>query len=68
MRWLCEISRWICLRTFVTVAEMRGFTLAGQLLGRSQPAISLQIKRLEELIDAQVFIRGGQQTGTDPHR
>lgn len=49
------------LRTFVTVAEMRGFTLAGQLLGRSQPAISLQIKRLEELIDAQVFIRGGQQ-------
>jgi len=49
------------LRTFVTVAEMRGFTLAGQLLGRSQPAISLQIKRLEELIDAQVFVRGGQQ-------
>jgi DNA-binding transcriptional LysR family regulator len=49
------------LRTFVTVAEMRGFTLAGQLLGRSQPAVSLQIKRLEELIDAQVFIRGGRQ-------
>ncbi len=49
------------LRSFVTVAEMRGFTLAGQLLGRSQPAVSLQIKRLEELIDAQVFIRGGQQ-------
>lgn len=49
------------LRSFVTVAEMRGFTLAGQLLGRSQPAISLQIKRLEELIDVQLFIRGGQQ-------
>jgi len=49
------------LRSFVTVAEMRGFTLAGQLLGRSQPAVSLQIKRLEELIDAQLFIRGGQQ-------
>ena len=47
------------LRSFVTVAEMRGFTMAGQLLGRSQPAISLQIKRLEELIDGQLFIRGG---------
>lgn len=50
-----------CLRSFVTVAEVRGFTQAGKLLGRSQPAISLQIKRLEELIDAQVFQRGGPQ-------
>jgi len=49
------------LRSFVTVAEVRGFTMAGQLLGRSQPAISLQIKRLEELIDATLFIRGGPQ-------
>lgn len=49
------------LRSFVTVAELRGFTMAGQLLGRSQPAISLQIKRLEELIDGQLFIRGGPQ-------
>jgi len=48
------------LRSFVTVVEMGGFTVAGQLLGRSQPAISLQIKRLEELIDSQLFFRGGQ--------
>ena len=50
-----------CLRSFVTVAEVNGFTQAGKLLGRSQPAISLQIKRLEELIDAQLFVRGGPQ-------
>jgi DNA-binding transcriptional LysR family regulator len=49
------------LRSFVTVAEVRGFTMAGQLIGRSQPAVSLQIKRLEELIDAQLFNRGGPQ-------
>ena len=36
-----------CLRSFVTVAEVRGFTQAGQLLGRTQPAISMQIKKLE---------------------
>ena len=49
------------LRSFVTVVELGGFTKAGQLLGRSQPAISLQIKRLEELIDSQLFFRGGPQ-------
>ena len=29
------------LRAFVTVAEFKSFTKAGELLGRSQPAISL---------------------------
>ncbi|MEJ2400129.1 MAG: LysR family transcriptional regulator [Xanthomonadales bacterium] len=50
-----------CLRSFVTVTEVKGFTQAGQLLGRSQPAVSLQIKRLEELIGAQVFVRGSHR-------
>ncbi len=49
------------LRSFVTIAELGGFTQAGELLGRSQPAISLQIKRLEELLGAPVFIRNGHQ-------
>jgi hypothetical protein len=39
------------LRTFVTITDLGGFTQAGEALGRSQPAISLQIKRLEEMID-----------------
>ena len=50
-----------CLRSFATVAEVKGFTQAGQLLGKSQPAVSLQIKRLEELIGAQVFVRGSHR-------
>jgi DNA-binding transcriptional LysR family regulator len=55
-----------CLRSFVTVAEVKGFTQAGQMLGRTQPAISLQIKRLEELVGAQLFVRGGHQPEVTP--
>jgi DNA-binding transcriptional LysR family regulator len=38
------------LRTFVTVSEAQGFTRAGERLGLSQPAVSLQMKRLEESV------------------
>ena len=55
-----------CLRSFVTVAEVHGFTQAGTLLGRTQPAISMQIKKLEELIGAQLFVRGGAQLDPTP--
>ncbi len=48
------------LRTFVTVAETGGFTRAGDLLGRSQPAVSLQVKRLEELLGTALFQRDGR--------
>ncbi len=45
------------LRSFVTVAELGGITPACELLGRSQPAVSLQIKRLEELVSMNLFKR-----------
>ncbi|MEH6358016.1 MAG: LysR family transcriptional regulator [Pseudomonadales bacterium] len=48
------------LRSFITVAELGGFTQAGELLGRSQPAISLQIKRLEEMTNTHLFSRNSQ--------
>lgn len=38
------------LRTFLAVIDLGSFTKAGQLLGRTQPAISLQIRKLEELV------------------
>lgn len=50
-----------CLRAFVTVVEVGGFTQAGELLGRSQPAISLQIKRLEEALARPLLMRSGQK-------
>ena len=50
-----------CLRAFVTVVEVGGFTQAGELLGRSQPAVSLQIKRLEEMLARPLLLRSGQK-------
>ncbi|WP_102798894.1 LysR family transcriptional regulator [Bowmanella denitrificans] len=49
------------LRAFVTVVEMGGYAKAGDFLGRSQPAISLQIKRLEEQLGRKLFTRQGQR-------
>src|SRR3984885_11250091 len=43
------------LRAFVAVVEARGFTRAAEELGRTQPTISLQVKRLEELVERPVF-------------
>jgi len=43
------------LRAFVAVVEARGFTRAAEDLGRSQPTVSLQVKRLEELMEAPLF-------------
>ena len=48
------------LRAFVSVAQLNSFTKAGEILGRSQPAVSLQIQRLEELIDEPLLTRNGK--------
>ena len=49
------------LRTFVGVIEQGGYAKAGQWLGRSQPAISLQIKKLEEQLGKKLFTKVGQR-------
>jgi DNA-binding transcriptional LysR family regulator len=48
------------LRAFVSVAQLNSFTKAGELLGRSQPAVSLQMQRLEELVDETLLVRNGK--------
>ncbi len=48
------------LRTFVTIVELGSFKKAGESLGRTQPAISLQIKRLEQQIGKRIFEKRGQ--------
>ncbi|MDC8804081.1 LysR substrate-binding domain-containing protein [Halomonas pacifica] len=45
------------LRAFVTVAECEGFSAAGKVLHRTQSAISLQIKRLEDQMGQGLFER-----------
>jgi DNA-binding transcriptional LysR family regulator len=49
------------LRSFTAVAEFGSFTQASELLSRSQPAVSMQIKRLEEIIKCSLFQRSDQQ-------
>lgn len=48
------------LRAFVTVADTGSFTRAGVRLGRSQPAISLQIRRLEDQVGVELFSRNAR--------
>jgi len=48
------------LRVFISVAENSSFTRAASELSRSQSAISMQIKRLEEIVGAPVLLRDGK--------
>ena len=48
------------LRTFITVADLGGYTRAGEALNRTQPAISLQMKRLEELLGEKLLVHDGR--------
>ena len=48
------------LRTFITVIEVQSFTRAAELLSRSQPAVSLQIKRLEDLVGYKLIRQKGR--------
>jgi DNA-binding transcriptional LysR family regulator len=45
------------LRSFLAVADSRSFTKASQAVFRSQAAVSMQIKRLEESIEQPLFVR-----------
>ena len=49
------------LRAFVSVIDLGGYTRAADALGRTQPAISLQMKRLEELLDAKLLTHEGRE-------
>jgi len=48
------------LRAFVTVVETGSFTRAAALLGRTQPAVSLQIRRLEDQLRSPLLDRAGK--------
>lgn len=52
------------LRTFLAVIDLRSHTRAAEQLGRTQPAISLQMKKLQELLNVSLFAKdaGAQPT------
>lgn len=49
------------LRSFVTVVDLGSYTRAADALGRTQPAISLQIRRLEDLLRTKLLRTEGKQ-------
>lgn len=48
------------LRTFIAVADTKSFTRAGEQVNRSQSAVSMQVKRLEEEVGKPLFERIGK--------
>ncbi len=47
------------LRSFVVIQECGSYTRAAEALHLTQPAISAQIKRLQQLVGGEVFVRSG---------
>src|SRR5437588_2691390 len=48
------------LRTFIAIAETGSFTKAADIVHKTQSAVSMQMKRLEERLDRPVFARDGR--------
>ena len=56
------------LRTLVAVVDLRSFTKAAQSLGVTQPAVSAQIKRLQLLLDCELFDKSAPGVSLTPSR
>ena len=54
------------LRSFVTIADIGGVTRAASALNLTQSAVSMQIKRLEEMLGVQLLDRSGRMVGLTP--
>lgn len=50
------------LRTFVAIAECGSFTRAANLVHKTQSAVSMQMRRLEERLGRAVFVRDGRNS------
>jgi DNA-binding transcriptional LysR family regulator len=55
------------LRTFVAVVDLHSFTKAANSLGVTQPAVSAQIKRLQFLLNDEIFDRSMPGISLTPH-
>ena len=50
------------LRTFVAIADAGSFTRAADYVHKTQSAVSMQMKRLEERLGKELFARDGRQS------
>jgi DNA-binding transcriptional LysR family regulator len=51
----------VLLKSFIAIAETGNFSRAAEIVGRSQSAVSLQIKKLEESLKCQLFDRSNRE-------
>ncbi|MFC4388031.1 LysR family transcriptional regulator [Gracilibacillus marinus] len=54
------------LKTFITIAEVKNFTKASEILHISQPSVSLQVKNLEKEFGTELFIRSPKHVQITP--
>ena len=62
----CDVTRNLditALRSFVAVAEYGGVTRAAERLNLTQSAVSMQVKRLENLFNQPLITRAGRGVG-----
>src|ERR1700741_1672917 len=48
------------LRTFIAISETGSFTKAAEAVNKTQSAVSMQMKRLEERLERPIFVRDGR--------
>ena len=48
------------LRTFVAIADTGSFTRAAEIVHKTQSAVSMQMKRLEDRVGKAIFERDGR--------
>ncbi|RMF04868.1 MAG: LysR family transcriptional regulator [Alphaproteobacteria bacterium] len=54
------------LKTFVAIADTGSFTRAAAEVNKTQAAVSMQMRRLEETVGRSLFIRDGRQNRISP--
>lgn len=57
----------LLLKSFISIAESGTFSNAAHIVGRTQSAISLQIKKLEDNLECQLFDRSFRKVSLTPH-
>src|SRR3954469_22234239 len=55
------------LRTFIAIVETGSFTKAADVVHKTQSAVSMQMKRLEQRLDCPVFARDGRASKLTEH-
>lgn len=55
------------LKTFLAIIETRNFTKAADRVAKTQSAVSMQVKKLEETLGKQLFLREGRTISISDH-